>query len=151
MLSIQKTNGFTLLEVVVSVAVLTMIVGISVVGFRNMAAFQQYNHALSDVEFIMKQTQLSARSAVKDANHGVKFTNDSIIQFVGDTYSPTDSNNKTTSYELVTLQTDFTGGADEIIFRKLTGLPSATGTIEVQGVQFNASDTLTLTETGGIQ
>ena len=144
-------QGFTLVELLLVVSIFLLIVTFSVIGFKNFAGFQQYNQALNNVEFILNETRLNARSADSDSSHGVKFSASTITQFVGDTYSAVDPTNVVTSYQLVTFSTDFSGGVDEIIFKKLTGLPSATGTIEVSGVTFTAVTEVEVTDTGIVQ
>ena len=147
----QKIEAFTLLEILVIIAILGMIFALAVTGFRNFASFQQYNQAVSDATFILNQTRSDARSAVSDESHGIKIGATSLTRFTGDTFSAVDPTNVTTDYNLVTFTTDLTGGTDEIIFNKLTGLPSATGTITVVGVAFEASTTVEITAAGVVQ
>lgn len=149
----RSTNvqGFTLIELVVGVSIMALIIGFSVVGFQNYARFQQYNQAVSDVAFILDQTRLNARSSVGDAAHGVHFTTNSITQFTGDTYVMGDPDNIVTNYSLVTLDHTFTGNVDDIVFEKLSGLPSATGTVVVAGIDFSASTTISVSNTGVVQ
>lgn len=147
----NNQGGFTLIELVVVTSLLVLVAAISITGFRNFAGFQQYNQAVSDVEFLLNQTRLSARSAEGDESHGIKFATSSTTVFTGDVYDSLDAANEVTTYQLITLEANLTGGTDEIIFSKLTGLPSATGTIVVTGTTFAASTTLEITDTGVIQ
>lgn len=145
------THAFTLIEVLAVIAILAIIVTISVVGFRNFASFQQYNQAVSDVTFLLNQTRLDARSAVADASHGIKIDPTSLTRFVGDAYVFGDPDNETVDYSLITFTVDLSDGGDEIIFSKLTGLPSATGTVTVTGTRFTGSTTLEITGAGVVQ
>jgi prepilin-type N-terminal cleavage/methylation domain-containing protein len=147
----KSQQGFSLVETLVVIALVVFVAALMVIGFRNFASFQQYNQALESVEFILEESRLSAKSAVGDSSHGVKFTNTSITRFVGDTYSAGDPQNITTTFNLVTLSYSFSGGVDEVVFAKLTGLPSATGTVTVEGSQFSASTSVTVSKTGVIQ
>ena len=144
-------NGFTLVEILVVLTMLAFIAGFIVIGFQNYASYQQFNQAAGDIEFALKQTRLNARSAVVDQPHGIHFSADSITQFYGGTYSAVDPSNEVIQYELVTIDPTLTGGVDTIIFGKLTGLPSATGTVVVSGTRFSASTTISITDTGVIQ
>ncbi len=144
-------KGFTLVEVIVVVSIMVTLIGMAVVGFKNFASFQQYNQAVNSVEFVLNETRLSARSAESDSSHGVKFTANSITQFVGDTYSAIDPSNKVTTFTLVTLNPVLTGGVDEIVFTKLTGLPVASGIVEVSGVSFSAVTDIEITSGGIVQ
>lgn len=131
--------------------ILLIIAAILMVGFQNFASFQQYNQAVGDVQFVLDQTRMNARNAVADSAHGVAFFSDSISQFVGNTYTAGDPQNSESTYSLITITTDLAGGVDEVVFEKLTGLPSATGTVTVTGTNFAASTTLTISEAGIIE
>jgi len=144
-------QGFSLVEVVFVVAILIIIAAIIMVGFQNFAGFQQYNRAVGDMQFVLDQTRMNARGAVNDDAHGIKFFPSSVTQFVGDAYSAVDPQNVDITYSLITITTDLTGGVDEVVFDKLTGLPSATGTVTVTGTNFNASTTLTISDAGVIE
>jgi len=150
-MSPRTASGFTLIELLVVIAFMAVIIAILMTGFRDYARFQQYNQAVSEVQFVLNQARTLARSADADASHGVKFTGNSITQFTGDAYVASDPENVTTTYPLVTLTPDLTGSVDEIVFTKLTGLPTATGTILIEGSQYDASTTVTITGVGVVQ
>lgn len=151
----MRTNrvrkGFTLIEVLLVIAFLAFVAGLVIYGFQNFAQFQQFNQGVSDVGFKLGQARTDARSAVNDESHGVYVTPTTVTAFQGDTYSAIDPLNDVSTYSLITISHSFSDGSDEIVFNKLTGLPSATGTITVTGVQFSASTTFTVTETGVVQ
>lgn len=147
----SSQKGFSLVELLIVVSLIALISGFLVIGFQNFASYQQYKQAVGDVEFSLNQSKVKARSAVSDSKHGIKFANDRITKFVGSTYSVSSPTNEVIIYSLVTLQANLTGGVDEIIFNKLSGLPSATGTIVISGTIFSASTTIEVTDSGVIQ
>lgn len=144
-------SGFTMVELLVVVTFIVLIATFAMSGFQNYASYQQYNQAVGDVAFTVQQTRLNARSAVADEAHGIKILSDSLTQFVGTTYILGAPTNVVTTYPLVTFQPELAGGVDEIVFAKLTGLPSATGTIVTTGTSFSASTSLIISDTGVIQ
>jgi prepilin-type N-terminal cleavage/methylation domain-containing protein len=147
----HRNAGFTITELLVVIALMLIVAGFLLVGIRNYASYQQYNQAASEVKFNLNQTRVRARSAVSDESHGIKFEADRMTQFIGDAYLASDPDNELTVYQLVTIQTDLTGGVDEIVFNKLTGLPSATGTVTVSGTAFSASTTIQITNSGVVE
>ena len=147
----SRASGFTILEILIVLALLGLMASISMMGFKNFASYQQYNQAVGDVQFSLQQTRLNARSAVVDQPHGIHILANSITQFYGDIYNVTDTTNEVILFELVTLQADLTGGVQTIVFDKLTGIPSATGTIIVSGTAFESSTTIKISDAGVIQ
>ncbi len=147
----KNNNGFTLVEVLVSAAIMAIIAGFAVAGFQNFARFQQYNQAVTDVRFLLETVRERAVSAEDDSEHSLRINSSELIQFAGNTYSMSDPDNEVSTYELVTFSADLNTAGSEIVFQKVTGLPSATGTITITGVQYPASTTFTLTDTGVVQ
>lgn len=147
----QQQLGFSLVETIIVLALIIVIATFSIIGFRNFARFQQYNQAVNDTVVLLYQTRLSARSAEENSNHGVKFLISSTTRFIGDTYDAADPMNEVAVYNSVWFETNLTGGVDEIVFNKLTGLPTATGTIVVHGKNYNASTTIEVTNAGVVQ
>lgn len=146
-----RSAGFTLVEILVVMSIMVIILAIAMTGFRNFAIFQLYEQDVVTVKSALVDSRVQARSAVDEQVHGVKLLNTSIVLFTGNTYSALDPNNETIDLEVTTLTMDLTGGVDEIRFSQLTGIPSATGTINVVGVDLEATTTLEVTAAGVIQ
>lgn len=144
-------RGFTLVEILIVISILAIIATILLTGFRNFARFQEFNQAASDVQFLLSQTRVAARSATLDSAHGIKIGSNTITTFVGDTYDAMDPDNETHTYQMVTFTPLLAGGVDEIVFAKLSGLPSATGRIMIEGTVFAATTTVEITNTSVIQ
>jgi prepilin-type N-terminal cleavage/methylation domain-containing protein len=150
-MSLVKIRGFTLVEILAVITLITVLSGLLTVGFRDYARYQQYQQAVSNVEANLKLAHAESRGAVNDQPHGVKISGGTLTRFVGDSYVVGDPSNVTITYSEVVFIPNLTGGTDEILFDILTGLPSATGTVLVEGVKFSASTTFTITNTGVIQ
>lgn len=148
---LHTQSGFSLIELLLVVAIFGVVAIVTMLGFQNFARFQQYNQAVGDMQFVLDQTRMNARGAVSDSAHGIKFSTDRVTQFVGASYVVSDPQNFETTYSHVTIATDLTGGVDEVVFEKLTGLPSATGTVTVTGTNFAASTTITISDSGIIE
>jgi prepilin-type N-terminal cleavage/methylation domain-containing protein len=147
----KQKAGFTLVEILVVITIIVIIAAVSMVGFRNYASFQQFNQAASDVQFVIAKAQQQARSAEGDTSHGIKFTPTSTTAFRGVAFVFSHPQNVLFEHRLVTLQYDLTGGTDVLVFSRLTGLPSATGTVTVVGTRYAATTTIEITATGVIQ
>ena len=146
-----KTRGFTVVELLVAFAVIAIATAIVVSGFRNYARYQEYNQAVSTVRAVLYDARMQARASEGGQARGVKVFGSSLVVYPGTTYSAGNGANRTTTFTNVTLVSALTGGVTEFSFSNLTGLPSATGTIQVVGVGHVATTTIEITAAGGIQ
>jgi type II secretory pathway pseudopilin PulG len=145
------SNGYTVVELLVVLAIMIIVAAVVMSGFRNYARYQEYNQAVTTVRTVLQDAKLKARSSEGGQAHGVKVLSGSLVVYPGTTYSAGNSANKTTTVSDVSLVPAFTGGVTEITFSNLTGLPSATGTIQVVGTNHSATTIIEITRSGGIQ
>jgi prepilin-type N-terminal cleavage/methylation domain-containing protein len=144
-------SGYTIIELLVVLAIVSIATAFVMSGFRNYARYQEYNQSVSTVRAVLQDSHLKARSSEGGQAHGVKVLSGSLVVFPGTTYSAGNSANKTTTFTNVTLSPVLSGGATSVTFVNLTGLPSATGTIQIVGVGHAATTTIEITAAGGIQ
>ncbi|MEK7639249.1 MAG: type II secretion system protein [Patescibacteria group bacterium] len=143
--------AFTLVELIVGMAVLGIIIGFSVSGFQNFANYQQFDQAVAGVSATLRQAQNDARTADGDAEKGIKILSNSVVTFVGSTYTAGNATNITTTFSAVTLTPALSGGVDEIVFTRLTGAPSAVGTVTIVSTKTGNSAVVEVTTAGVIQ
>lgn len=142
----QHHRGFTLLEVIIVVALgvllvaLTLPVGVSY--YRSQAADETGAQLLS----VFSRAASESRLGKDNGAFGVKFFPDRYVYFGGDSYASRNTARDET-YLLptgVTLSSPF----DEFVFAKLTGIPNATGTILLS--QFERTLSITVDDLGMI-
>lgn len=131
----NKHRGFTLVEILVTLAILVTILAIG--AFANINLFRQ-EQVLKE-EMILVSTLQKARSRamnnVEQTKHGVHIENELDYYFIfkGDTYNPNDSTNEKIPRE----EKIILSGLTNIVFKQLSG---------------NANEgNITLTDTGGKQ
>lgn len=129
----RQRNGFTLVEVIIVIAILVIIASIVWVIFRNVSSNQSVDSASSLVRSVLEDARSRTLAARDDTRYGVHFEAGSTTLFAGATFSDGDPSN-----EIVLLpkgtqisNTALTGGSSNIVFEHLTGAASATGTIVV--------------------
>lgn len=147
----NRAAGFTVVELLVAFAVIAIVTGLLLSGFRNYARYQEYNQAVSTVRAVLYDARMQARGSEGGVARGVKVLPTSLVVYPGTSYSAGNSANQNTILSNVTLSTNFTGGVTELSFSNLTGLPSATGTIMIVGTNHTATTTIEITAGGGIQ
>lgn len=143
-------DGFTLLEVLLSVALIAVLAGISLPVSQQ---FQQRSDLRTTATVIvenMRRAQILAQASDEDSSWGISIDpgdSDTIVVFRGATFATRDA----TSDEVTGMSnTITTSGTSEYVFAKTTGLPSDTGTITLTNttggtiaIQINAKGTIT--------
>jgi len=126
-------RGFTLIEILIALT----IVGILFVGMAG--AFMQFNRGnvlereVRTVVSILDDARGRTLFSENDLQYGVHFESGQIVLFGGQTYSAIDPSNEAESLRGVTISSiTLTGGASDVVFDRLTGATSVSGTTTVQ-------------------
>lgn len=122
----MSTAGFTLLEVILSLAIVAILTGASLPVYRTLMTKNDLDIATVTVVQSLRRAQTLSMAVDGDTNWGVKIQSGSITLFKGTSYSLRD----TTYDEIFEIPTTITtGGVSETIYSKLFGAPQTTGTV----------------------
>ncbi len=144
--SCQLVAGFTLIEVLLSVAVIAVLAGISAPVFTRLATKNDLDTAFVSLAQTWRRGQELSMANDGDIVWGVKVAAGSITLFKGTSFASRDTN-----YDEVfsmPLTISVSGAVTEITFNKLTGTPSATGTVSL--TSFDDTTTLTINSKGTV-
>ncbi len=123
------TKGFTIFEVLIVIGISTLLIALTApMGFR----FYQVQVADETTVGVLSALQSATREArlgKNDHAFGIKFLSDRYVIFEGDQYTARIPAQDQT-YALP-LGTSIGSTTDEIVFAKVTGIPSATGTFSI--------------------
>lgn len=134
----KTTNGFTLLELLLVIATITILVGFSVPVSARSQVKNDLDIATSTIVQSLRRAEILSKAVDGDIGWGVNIGSGNITLFKGNTYATRDTNFD----ETTTLQPTITpSGLSEIDFAKFTGLPGSTGTITLT----TSSDTKNIT------
>lgn len=138
--SMLHESGFTLLEIIIVVFVLTVLGAITI---PNMALFQktpQLNNTFEEVANTLRIAQNKTLSSEGNSRYGVYFkttvTPHQYILFKGDTYASRDSSyDQTYPIPGITEFYGITTQDDEVVFNKLTGSTENSGSISLRLIE----------------
>ena len=119
-------RGFSLVELIISFAVLGILAGVSLPYFESVQTNSDLDTAIDSVAQHLRRAQALAQASRNDSRWGVKIAVGTLTVFQGGNYATRDA----TKDEVTSLPRSITpSGMTEIVFFKLTGLPWAVGAV----------------------
>jgi prepilin-type N-terminal cleavage/methylation domain-containing protein len=135
-------RGFTLIEVLLSVTILAMLVGLSLPVYETFVRRNDLDLTAQATVSAIRRAEAYSRSVNQDSQWGIELVAPGITVFKGDTYATRDA----AFDEIIMLPNSISvSGISEIVFAKLSATPNATGTISFTTT---TNDTRTITING---
>ena len=132
-------RGFTMIEVMLSLAIIAVLAGISTPIYQSFQVRNDLDIAAVTIAQSMRRAQTLSEAIDGDTTWGVDVRSGSITVYKGASYIARD----TTYDELFDMPGSITpSGIGGSVFSKFTGLPQTTGTITLTS---NANETRTIT------
>lgn len=137
----KNIAGFSLIEVLLSVAIIGTLAGLSLPVYASFQSRNDLDLTTQSVADALRRAQVYARGVSGDSQWGVAFQSSSVTLFKGSSFATRD-----TAYdEVISLPGISTSGLTEVLFSKLSAVPSTTGSIalttntnEVRTITINA-------------
>ncbi len=121
-----RQAGFTLVEMLLCVAIITLLVGVSLPISQSFVQGDDLNVATQSVVETVRRAQTYARTLDGDTNWSVEFQSGTVTLFKGTNFAGRDTNYD----EAYSLPGSVTAsGLGEVQFTKFTGIPNTTGTV----------------------
>ncbi len=134
-MNINKKAGMTFIEIIITVAIISVI---SAIVFINLSSFrnqQVLNSTANDIISLLNKARQDTLSSINSTNYSVHFDSDKMILFTGSNYSSTDSTNEQIPFDgAVSIPVSGglnLGGGNNVTFERLTGETTG-GTITLQ-------------------
>lgn len=151
MSKIKLSYGFSLVEILISIAIIGIISVIGTQSFQSVNSSEALNKDSLQVISVLRQARALTLDS-KDANqYGVHIQNSQVIMFEGATYVNNATGNITTSLNnrITISQISLTGGGVDIVFDPLTGKTGEDGTITLSLISDPATQKIiTIYKTG---
>lgn len=143
-------KGFTLVETLIAIGILVLLGGLTSAAFYNKFRTVTVDKDVQNVLAYLDKARNQSLSSVNSSSFGVKFSSSTVYFFKGTTSnSSTNQASRPLSSGVTISPLALTGGVTEVYFNRLTGEPSATGTItfsSANGSSFNK--TIVIRSTG---
>ena len=136
--------GFTLIEMMLSIALIAIIAGISVPIYQSFQVRNDLDIATVTIAHSLRRAQLLAQASDGDTDWGIALQTNAISLFKGTSYSARDASYDETFDLPGSLAPS---GMSEVVFEKFTGLPQTTGTITVTS-NTNEARSITINQRG---
>lgn len=146
----QGIRGFTLLETVVAVSIMTLIAWMLFMGFNVWGRERILDGAAAEVAGALREARSQTLASIGGTSYGVHLSSTDVTIFTGTSYVSGASTNRTIGLNpRVALSSSLTGGVTDVTFARLTGKPSATGTVTISLVaDASQSRTITIEQSG---
>ncbi|MEX2013415.1 MAG: type II secretion system protein [Parcubacteria group bacterium] len=126
-------RGFTIVEILFVILILSVVTTIVVISFSKLNSTQALRESTALVTSILNEARSLTLSSKGDSQYGVHFEDSQVVLFKGATYSPTNPLNISTRINALVGIRNVTlaGGGADVVFRRLTGETTASGTVEL--------------------
>jgi prepilin-type N-terminal cleavage/methylation domain-containing protein len=148
-MKLKKHQGFTLVEILMVLTILVILSAILTTGIQNFVVRQNFKNTVVDVRDGVIETRLKTLASLNDTLYGVHVSSTAVVFFDGIDFVEGYVGNKTINLPAnILATTTFSNDMSTATFTRLTGWPSATGTIVLSDATSNNSATITLSATG---
>ena len=153
-----KLSGFTLIELIVSMAIIAIFTGIITISLINIEPRSSLTTTAATLISDIKLQQLKAMTGgIKNnaaSEFGVFFENDKYILFSGINYTPADPSNTIVSYDENIRLTSINFPGSQIVFNRIKGEISGfipeSDSLTLKNLVSNDEQTLTFNKLGAV-
>jgi prepilin-type N-terminal cleavage/methylation domain-containing protein len=150
---LKSKSGFTAVELLVVLGIMALI---AMIFLSTFISFRKNQALISDTDTVIEVLRQARNQTLTSKNssvYGVHFGTGTITIFTGSTYTSGAAGNQDflLNSEDTILTVSLTGGGRDVVFDRLTGESSQSGTIVVSSQNISQSRTVTVYKTGLIE
>lgn len=146
-------KGFTAIEILIVLSVVVILISIAIGSLSKVKENQVIKDSVQDVLSSLDKARTETLSSLNSSEYGVHFQADQVIIFKGKVYSAGASTNEIISISSPASISNVTlagvsSTSGDFYFNRLSGAPSATGTVTVSSTNFSKIITISATGIG---
>jgi len=147
------SKGFTLLEVLVVLAIIGLLVVILTTSFNSFNKNQSLQKDTENIVAVLKQARNQTLASKNSNSYGVHFASSTITLFVGNVYDQNSLTNEITYLNQNNLISGLSlyGASTSVVFQKLTGETGQYGTINITSGGTSDTKVVTIYKTGLVE
>ncbi len=143
-------KGFTLLEVIFSLAIIAILTGMVTTSFRTAQIKKEQQGIVQSITASLEKQKSDSQTGKDGSNYGVRFATSSYMTFKGTAYASTSASNIVTTLDSnFQISETITNSTNVIYFSKLTGGANETATITVSHITDRVPPALLTVESSG--
>ena len=145
----MSMHGFTLIEILVSLAILAVIVTVALQGVTQFRASSDLDSASEQAVSFLSEARGKTLASKGDTQYGVRFNLNTFVLFSGGSFASSTAGNKAYPLpgDIEISSIALAGGVKDVLFERLTGDTAGIGTITFR-IKNNISHTRTVTLSG---
>jgi len=146
-------SGFTLIEILIVISIIVVLLAISTSSFTNINKAESLKADVRNIISVIDEARGKTLSSKNSSQYGVHFEEFNTTLFTGAIYSSGNPTNQVTGLGSLThiSSISLNGGGSDVIFDRLTGATSQSGTITVTLKDSSDSKNISISSTGIIE
>ncbi|MEX1026738.1 MAG: prepilin-type N-terminal cleavage/methylation domain-containing protein, partial [Candidatus Paceibacterota bacterium] len=146
-----SSTGFTLLEILITIAIIGIITAITIVVFVNLRDAEALRRDTSAIASLLESARVHTISSKNNQSYGVRIENNATMLFSGTTFDPgnviaTETLHGTVRFDEI----DLANTASTIVFDRISGATDNYGSIVLESTRRAASSSILIEQTGSV-
>ena len=149
---LQVQKGFSIIEILIVIAIFAVIIAIVVSTFSRFNNNQSLSGAVGEIMSTLNEARANTLASYDNTAYGVHFQIDKIVLFKGGAYSSSDPNNEDVilSSKISISDISLAGSGSDVVFKRLTGKTDQSGTVTLSLISDTSKSETIIIQISGI-
>ncbi len=153
MIKFVKKNGFTILELLLVISIMSILSAIVLTTYVDFRRHESLSKDTETVVQVLNQARNQTISSRNQSVYGVHIASSTITIFTGGTYDQNSPTNQVINLNPIDtiVNLSLNGGGVDVVFRRITGETGNYGTVTIASTGLTNTRTVTIYETGVVE